>query len=52
MRLIKQPTGFLAVQPFQGLKEAVNVAGWGKTRLEAMAACTDLVAAMRREVGR
>lgn len=43
MRLIPMHNGYLAVQPLRGPKEPVNVAGWGKRRLEAMDACARLL---------
>jgi len=43
MRLIKQPTGYLAVQGFTSPKGPANAAGWGKSRLEAMDACARLL---------
>jgi hypothetical protein len=52
MKIIAKYPGFLAVAPFTGPKGRVQVAGWGNTRLEAMAACGDLVATLDSEVGR
>lgn len=52
MKIIRTKTGFLAVQGFTGAKGRVQVGGWGKSRLEAMAACGDLVAALDAEAGR
>lgn len=46
MRLIPTSNGFLAVQPIQSPRGRAHAAGWGTTRLEAMAACVDLVAAL------
>ncbi len=48
MRIVRHGGGFLAVQPFQGPKGHAHAAGWGITRLEAMAACTGLLAAMEK----
>lgn len=48
MRIVRHGGGFLAVQPFQGPKGPAHAAGWGITRLEAMAACTGLLAAMEK----
>lgn len=52
MKIIPKNNGFLAVQGFTGPKGRVQVGGWGKSRLEAMAACGDLVAALDAEAGR
>lgn len=43
MRLIPSNNGYLAVQPTTSPKGTVNAAGWGKSRLEAMAACVRLL---------
>lgn len=52
MRLIPSNNGYMAVQGFTGPHGRVNVAGWGKSRLEAMAACGDLVAVLDAEAGK
>lgn len=52
MRLIPSNNGYLAVQGFTWARGRVQVGGWGKSRLEAMAACGDLVAALDAEAGR
>jgi hypothetical protein len=52
MRLILSNNGYLAVQGFTGPKGRVQVGGWGKSRLEAMAACGDLVAVLDAEAGK
>jgi len=52
MRLIPTNNGWLAVQGFTGAKGRVQVGGHGKTRMEAMGACADLVAALDAEAGR
>lgn len=52
MKIIPNSNGFMAVQGFTGPRGRVQVAGWGKTRLEAMEACGDLVAVLDAEAGR
>lgn len=52
MKIIPKNNGYLAVQGFTSAKGRVQAGGWGKTRLEAMAACADLVAALDAEAGR
>ena len=52
MRIIPSNNGYMAVQGFTGAKGRVQVGGWGKSRLEAMEACGDLVAALDAEAGR
>lgn len=52
MRLIPSNNGYMAVQGFTGPRGRANVAGWGKSRLEAMAACGDLVAVLDAEAGK
>ena len=49
MRIIRMDTGYMAVQGFTGARGRVQVGGWGKSRLEAMAACGDLVAVLDAE---
>lgn len=52
MKIIPKNNGFLAVQVLTGLRGRIQAAGWGKSRLEAMEACADLVAALDAEAGR
>ena len=52
MRLIPTHNGYLAVQGFTSPKGTANAAGWGKSRLEAMAACGDLVTVLDAEAGK
>lgn len=52
MRIIQTTDGHLAVQGFTGPRGRVQCAGHGKSRLEAMAACGDLVAALDAEQSR
>ena len=49
MRIIRMNTGYMAVQGFTGPRGRVQVGGWGTSRLEAMAACGDLVAVLDAE---
>ena len=49
MRIIRMDNGYMAVQGFTGTRGRVQVGGWGKSRLEAMAACGDLVAVLDAE---
>mgnify|MGYP007077669254 CR=1 FL=1 len=50
MKLIRTGTGYLAVQAATGARGRVQVAGYGETRIEAMAKCYGLLTAM--EAGR
>lgn len=52
MRIIRTNAGYMAVQGFTGARGRVQVGGWGKSRLEAMEACGDLVAVLDAEAGR